>query len=128
MKPAGRSTLIGYPPEALRAFHCYVYEWIDNLNFCMPVRDAASDWQTYVQEAHARLACHGWNGEGEVALLWLPPFSLKGILEGGAAAFLDHAGRAWTNGLILWHVKQEADGTSFLLSPVELDLPDFGID
>ena len=47
----------------------------------------------------------GWAGDGEVALLWLPAFGcpLSPPLP-------------W-EGVVLWHVKQEEDGLSFLLSP-----------
>jgi len=53
-------------------------------------------------ETVARQACAaaGWEGDGDFGLIWLPPFMLD-----------------WdTYGLMLWHVKQQNDGTSWICS------------
>jgi len=46
-------------------------------------------------------------------LLWLPPF-----------VFPTTSRPSWV-GVMLWHVKQVEDGTSWLLSPVELPFEGF---
>jgi len=51
----------------------------------------------------------GWAGDGRIELMWIPPF----MLEGRQIA-------AFTLGVTIWHVKQFEDGTSWLLSPIEL--------
>ncbi|MXN79433.1 hypothetical protein GR157_32500 [Burkholderia sp. 4701] len=123
-----KSDMIGYRPEDLSGFSCYIYEWIDNLNFCLPVRDVVGKWESYDKEARKKFSIHGWNGEGDIELMWIPPFSLGGILADGVDSFLEMVGDSWKNGLVLWHVKQIDDGLSFVLSPVKLKLPDIGIE
>lgn len=49
------------------------------------------------------------------------------MLANRADEYLTTAGKLWTHGLALWHVKQDADGTSFVLSPVELNMSAIGI-
>src|SRR5690349_24372082 len=74
--PKGAS--LKYRAEELKRFHVYGFEWIDNLHFIQPVeafladsRDAA---EGYLQIARERFLDAGWNGDGEIGLLWLPPF------------------------------------------------------
>lgn len=42
----------------------------------------------------------GWEGDGEIGYIWIPPF----MLDGG------------TSGKCVWHVKQSNNGTSWLCS------------
>lgn len=101
------SSVIEYPPEALASFLVYAFEWIDNLHFILPPGHFLPEPAAYIEVARAVFLKAGWHGDGEIGLLWLPPFVFP--LES----------RGWV-GVALWHVKQVEDGTSWLLSPVEL--------
>ncbi|MBN3729664.1 hypothetical protein [Burkholderia sp. Tr-20390] len=108
--------VIKYRSDDLQKFFCYIYEWIDNLNFCLPASDFVDDWREYEKNAGEQFLRHGWSGEGRVELMWLPPFALGSLLADGVDEFLDAVGSAWSNGLVVWHVKQDEDGLSFILS------------
>ncbi|NTZ06370.1 hypothetical protein [Burkholderia metallica] len=121
--------MIDYSSTSLKNFHCYVYEWVDNLNFCLPIQEVFLDgWVDYDVEARGKFLAHGWSGDGRVELMWIPPFVLGPILMDGVDEYLRVVGEGWKNGLILWHVKQKEDGLSFILSPVKLNIPDIGIE
>jgi hypothetical protein len=121
-------TLFNYQPAAIAFFHLYIYEWIDEQDFSLTLPGDDGYFSPYVEAAQQKFLSHGWTGIGSVQLIWIPPFALCGILAGGVGAFMDRMGESWSRGLILWHVKQAEDGLSFLLSPVELAIPDFGLD
>lgn len=109
--------VIPYAAEALREFHVYAYEWIDNLHFIRPPGEflplPGEQVERYLHIARERFTAAGWNGEGEIGLLWLPPFVLPLEL------------RIHPTGEILWHTKQDDDGISWLLSPIELPFEGF---
>lgn len=105
-----KAKVITYPPSALRDFHVYGYEWIDNLNFVRPLREFIADPHEYVQVAKERFLAAGWDGDGRIGLLWLPPFLFPKSQQIGP------------EGVVVWHVKQIEDGTSWLLSPIKLPL------
>jgi hypothetical protein len=69
-----KTKVITYPPSALRDFYVYGYEWIDNLNFVRPLREFIAEPDEYVQIAKERFLAAGWEGDGRIGLLWLPPF------------------------------------------------------
>ncbi len=111
---ATTNTVIAYEPEAMRGFFVYGFEWIDNLHFLQsPAKFLGSRSNAYVSIAKERFIEFGWAGDGEVNLLWLPPFVFPLEL------------RISPVGIAVWHVKQEEDGISYLLSPVELPFPEF---
>ena len=101
--------IIQYPPEALDSFELILYEWIDNLNFTLDPKDYLDNADAYIQKAKERFLHAGWHGDGAITLMWIPPFMFQGA---GTTEV--------TNGVILWHVKQQEDGISWLLSPVRL--------
>ena len=101
-----KAKVITYPPDALRDFQVYGFEWIDNLHFVRPLRDFLADPRDYVRVARECFLRAGWDGDGRIGLLWLPPFVFPG--------------EAPVEGVVVWHVKQVSDGTSWLLSPVPL--------
>src|SRR5262245_24333786 len=103
----GSELVIDYPPEAIRTFHSYAVEWIDNLHFLLPASDFLLDPKPYLEIAHECFLSAGWWSGGEINLLWLPPFVFPRSMKVG------------TLGIVLWHVKQEDDGISWLLSPIE---------
>ncbi|WP_175973014.1 hypothetical protein [Burkholderia sp. BCC1047] len=127
VRSSSKVNVIQYRSDDIEKFFCYVYEWIDDLNFCLPASDFVDDWCAYEENAGEKFSRHGWNGEGRIELMWLPPFALGGILADGVNNFLNVVGDSWSRGLVVWHVKQARDGLSFILSPVKLNLPDFGV-
>jgi hypothetical protein len=62
-----------------------------------------------VKEVEKLFKKNGWEGDGKIGLIWIPPFIDIGIGEG-------------TWGTYLWHVKQLNDGTSFIASPIPLNI------
>jgi hypothetical protein len=101
-----KTKIITYPPSALCEFHVYGFEWIDNLHFVRPLREFIADPREYVRLARERFLEAGWDGDGRISLLWLPPFVFPQEVP--------------SEGVVVWHVKQVADGISWLLSPVPL--------
>ena len=106
-----KTKVIAYPASALRDFHVYGYEWIDNLHFVRPLREFIADPTEYVQVAKERFLAAGWDGDGRIGLLWLPPFVFPQEVS--------------PEGIVVWHAKQTEDGTSWLLSPVPLPFRGF---
>lgn len=105
--------VIDYEPAAIRKFHSYAVEWIDNLHFLLPPDALLENAAPYVAVAHECFLTAGWWSGGEINLLWLPPFVFPRSMGVG------------TLGVVLWHVKQEDDGISWLLSPIELPFEGF---
>ena len=108
-----KSKVIAYPPSAMRGFHVYGFEWIDNLHFVRPVSEILPNPSEYIEIARSRFLEAGWDGVGWVGLIWLPPFVFP-INQ-----------KISPEGVVVWHVKQTEDGVSWLLSPVELPFEEF---
>lgn len=110
-----KSEIITYPPEELNHFVCVTYEYIDNLNFMLKPSECIRNAEPYLAIAKKRFLEQGWEGDGVIQLLWLPPFVFKDgnddMIYGGG--FDDFS----TQGTVLWHVKQSKDGISWLLMP-----------
>lgn len=107
--------VIDYQPEAIRTFISHAVEWIDNLHFLMSPASFLADPGPYVAVARECFLSAGWWSGGDINLLWLPPFVFPHSMNVGA------------EGVVLWHVKQEDDGISWLLSPVELPFEGFSV-
>ena len=107
--------VIDYPAERLHEFYSYGFEHIDNRLFCISAEKllGTRTSQNYIQIAKSRFSDMGWNGEGEVELLWLPSFVFP--FEFNVPPI----------GVVIWHVKQSEDGISYLLSPVKLPFEEF---
>ena len=109
--------VIDYPASDLNEFHIYCYEWIDNLHFILPPKNflplPEEQLDKYLNIAREKFSSAGSDGEGEIGLLWLPPFVFKSELN------VSHLG------ILVWHVKQTDDGISWLLSPIELPFERF---
>jgi len=97
---------IKYNPKELLTYEAKLYEWIDNLHFTLNPRDCIIDPDPYLNIVKQRFSEIGWNGDGTIDLIWLPPFLLEGVRS-----------HEFTQGVILWHVKQKEDGISWLLYP-----------
>lgn len=106
-----KDELVKYAPSELKNFHLYSYEWIDNLHFTLPPHLFLANASEYIQVAKELFSKAGWDGDGQVQLIWIPPFM-----------FSDFANNEDAFGILIWHVKQTEDGISWLLSPRELPL------
>jgi len=109
-----KESIINYSPAELRGFFVYGYEWIDNLLFLRDPDEFLEEPQEYINSAKELFLEAGWEGDGEIRLLWLPPFVFPLSL------------RVSPQGVTVWHVKQDNDGVSFLISPIELPFEEFG--
>lgn len=108
--------IIDYPPEKLREFIPYGYEYIDNRQFALKpdvVLGSAEKALPYIEEAKRAFIEMDWRGDGDIELLWIPPFVFP------LALMIPPVGIA------IWHVKQEEDGVSYLLSPITLPFDEF---
>lgn len=106
--------IVDYEPAALHHFFGYGFEWIDYDAFLVaPSRIVGERAPAYEAIARIEFETLGWEGDGEVNVLWLPPFVFPLAL------------RISTLGIAIWHVKQERDGVSFLLSPIALPFEEF---
>ena len=104
-----KTKIIDYSPEELEAFEVYSYEWIDNLNFTLNPEDCLLNPEEYIKVVKERFLEAGWDGDGEIELMWIPPFMFKGLRNS-----------EFTSGVTVWHVKQLEDGISWILSPESL--------
>lgn len=93
-------------------FYVYSFHHIDVHSFeRLPweVLDATSDQvRLLTHQLEALFRAHGWEGDGDVRLLWLPPFVMADP-------------DTW--GVPVWHVKQSNNGTSWLAAEAPLNFP-----
>lgn len=104
-----KEEVITYEPNELRNFRLFTHEYIDNLNFTFKPTDFLSNADEYLKVASELFKTAGWRGDGEIKLMWIPPFMLGEFTMNEKAL-----------GIVIWHVKQEEDGISWLLSPEKL--------
>ena len=71
-----KEEIITYPPKHLRSFKVTNYEWIDKLNFTIKPSDCLSDFEDYVEIAKELFLKAGWSSDGEIELMWIPPFAI----------------------------------------------------
>jgi hypothetical protein len=101
-----KSEMIDYPPETLLDYDVTSYEWIDNLNFTIDPQECVENADDYISMAKKIFKKNGWHGDGEIQLMFVPPFMLSYEMQ------IEN-----TKGIIVWHVKQKEDGISWLLFP-----------
>lgn len=102
---------LGETPEDVRDFFVYSYHFIDDRLFFLNARETLGefpDGYAIVREAEMLLKRHGWEGDGTLELLWLPPFMGVGVED--------------TYGVVCFHVKQSNNGTSWFASKYALPL------
>ena len=104
-----KEEVIDYPSEVLRTFTVFKYEWIDNLNFTLKPEELLSNSEEYIKVAKELFLDAGWDGNGEIELMWIPPFMFNGAST-----------NEFTKGVTVCHVKQDEDGISWILTPQEL--------
>lgn len=96
-------------PESINDFFIYSYHFIDELELMKSAELYLGNFSTYrevIKVLSTKLKSYGWEGDGNIQLMWLPPFIGAGIED--------------THGVGVWHVKQSNNGTSFFASPVPL--------
>lgn len=78
------------------------YQFIDNLEHIISPQEIykGDSLDELLANVKAAFEKAGWEGDGEIGLIWLPPF----ILESTGDTF----------GQYIWHVKQDNNGISFL--------------
>ena len=97
----------------INKWYVYSYCFIDDLTFIQNPIDVNEQWKNnspflginklneIIELVKNRFAEEGWEGDGEIGLMWLPPFIDIGIED--------------THGTYIWHVKQQNNGISWLL-------------
>lgn len=99
-------------PASIEAFHAYQYHHVDVLEF-MPraqaVLEGVANAADVLEAVRGRLAAAGWEGDGDIRIMWIPPFIGAGIED--------------TWGIAVWFVKQSNNGTAFMASPIPLRFP-----
>jgi hypothetical protein len=106
-----KKKIIEYEAKMLRTYKVSSYEWIDNLCFTLKVSECVPNAENYISIAKELFLNAGWHGDGEIELIWLPPFIFKA----------DYHHDVFCKGVVVWHVKQLEDGTSWLLYPQEIE-------
>jgi hypothetical protein len=96
-------------PDKVRSWHFYAYEYLDDLFFMPPARQVLGDWEhaaALIEQVENCFRQIGWEGDGEMQILWLPPFVGAGPED-------------WY-GCYALHVKQDNDGISWMACPHRL--------
>lgn len=131
---------IFYKENEINEHYHYYYEWIDYLSFVKEPKSIIDNYSEIEQVLKNKFVSLGWDGINNIGIIWIPPFAVGSIVLGGADKFLEKYGahtynnngvlhaNAWTKGIFLFHVKNNIyDGHSILLSPIELDIPGYGL-
>jgi hypothetical protein len=92
-----------------RELYVYQYQFLDDLSFIqtpskVPVftNMAPPDLERLISSVRDQFSTAGWEGDGEIGVIWLPPFVDAGIED------------SW--GTYVWHVKQSNNGLSWIAS------------
>lgn len=104
-------------PQLIKGYFVYEYTFLDDLSFIVSPSEffgsrmfgdhSADQIDTVVHEVKERFLEAGWEGDGSIGIIWLPPFVDTGVED------------TWGN--YLWHVKQSNNGISFILSEQPLE-------
>lgn len=99
-------------PRVVDDYFVYHYQHVDILGF-MPEATRVVNWHpsaaAFLERLLARLRSEGWEGDGTLRAMWLPPFVGVGAED--------------TYGICCWFVKQTNNGEAWIASPVPLDFP-----
>jgi len=98
--------------ENIKSYYIYTYTFLDDLSYIKSPYDHFSyEERKIIDDAihliEQRFTEYGWEGDGSIGIMWLPPFV--------------DTGREDTFGTYVWHVKQSNDGISFLACHEALD-------
>jgi hypothetical protein len=86
-----------------KELYVLTYEHIDSYDFIKKPEDvysSKSKLRSDLKYVRQKFLDAGWEGDGEIGLIWIPPFLDQSI--------------DYNNGETIWHVKQYNNGTSFL--------------
>ena len=111
-----KAAVISYPPQKLHEFKLIWFEYVDNLHFGLNPAGFVDNAEPYLDIARQRFLEAGRAGDSEISLMWIPPFAINDI---------DGTRHMWTHthGVVVWYVKQQSDGISWILyPPEEIDL------
>lgn len=101
-----------FAPSDVSNFSVYSFEHIDVRSFERHPAEVLDLSRDQLQAATSAVAAlfeeHGWEGDGDIRLLWLPPFVMS-------------APDTW--GIPVWHVKQSNNGISWLAADEPLRFP-----
>lgn len=100
---------LGNNPKDVQSYFVYTYHFLDDRSFIPRASEKLryySDGYTYISEVEELFKNHGWDGDGEIGLIWLPPFVGLEVED--------------TYGILCFHVKQTDNGTSWIASPAPL--------
>jgi hypothetical protein len=75
----------------------------------MDPKECVANPEEYIAIIKERFLEIGWYGDGEIRLMWIPPFMLNEKFQ--------QDGKYKTYGVTIWYVKQKEDGLSWLLFP-----------
>lgn len=92
--------------QGVKNWHFYSYEYIDELSFMPLARELLKDWseaEAILDAVEVKFRSMGWDGDGDMQVMWLPPFV--------------GAGPDNNFGCYSLHVKQFNDGISWIASP-----------
>jgi len=97
----------------MNEFYIYLFEHIDVASFIMPADKFFElhpeyQYDKYLEVVKEKFMEAGWEGDGKIGIIWIPPF-----LNGNDDSI----------GNFIFHVKQASNGISFLASAYKL--PDF---
>lgn len=95
--------------DDIEKYAVYQYHHIDDLSFMLDAEEVLrrnENREKILSRVRERFRHAGWEGDGRLQILWLPPFLGAGVED--------------TYGVVVWHVKQSNNGTSWLASPVPL--------
>jgi hypothetical protein len=94
-------------PQPRRNLYVYQYQFLDDLSFIQSPSKAPifvdmtpTDLDSLVSSVREEFSTSGWEGDGEIGVIWLPPFVDAGIED--------------TWGTYVWHVKQSNHGLSWI--------------
>jgi len=105
--------------DNIKNYFVYQYHFLDDLSAILEPKDVNSYFgferenskiiENSVEEVKKLFLKNGWEGDGDIGVIWVPPFIDIGYQED-------------TWGTYLWHVKQSNNGTSFIGSPIKLNI------
>lgn len=97
-------------PRAAMKWHVYHVNHIDELMYFADAEDTLKhklNIHNLFNVIKMRMIEHGWEGDGRLQFMWLPSFCFKS---------------GDTSGGLIWHVKQGNNGTSYVVSEMELNV------
>ncbi|CAF1786146.1 hypothetical protein [Bacillus subtilis] len=98
--------------EQVNEMFVYEYQHLDDLSFIKPIEEHFKDSpnegpnEEFIDELKQLFRSCGWEGDGQLGVIWLPPFVEIGHED------------TWGN--YIYHVKQYNNGISFLASSYQL--------